>query len=585
MMQASATRPGEHNLLNGRDFLKFHASKQSVSLLSAVLVGTLSTVFMLIQWLVFALLAQNIIVEHALLSSQSYLLIVFMGAVLSRTLLTRLQTSLSQSASLNIRHNIRESMLSYWRTASPIALKETSAGANAAQWVEEVEAMDGYFSRYWPQQMLAFISPLLILALVAYLNWLCAVLLLVSAPLIPMFMILVGMGAENLNQKYSSIRQRLAGHFLDRVANLSSIKILGAQNEVFEEVEDYSNQYRKVIMKTLKLAFLSSTVLEFFTSIAIASLAIYIGFSLYGAINWGPAASLTLYTGLLILILAPEFFQPLRNLSQYYHDRATALGAANNLVTLFNTHTNNEHENEAMLNPILAKQTSEPKHKGMLNMHNVYVAYTGSKTQTGPINVALNSGDILVVTGSSGAGKSTLLNTLAGYLPLAGGQLSFVDSASSSGDLSKSPAAIAYLPQNAWIKNDTIYNNLAALAPNASKDQMMAALHTLGLADELSIQHSGLNTLIGEHGQGLSGGQMQRIALARVLLNPAPIVLLDEPSAKLDATSKQFIIKALKILQANTILIIATHDPALIAIANFHLNLNNLKEVNNAVLV
>ena len=197
--------------------------------------------------------------------------------------------------------------------------------------------MDSYFSRYWPQQNLAIISPILILSVIAWLDWLSALLLLISAPLIPLFMILVGMGAEKVNQKYSLIRQRLAGHFLDRVANLDYIKLLRSESAIYDEVKVNSEGYRTVVMKTLKLAFLSSTVLEFFTSVAIASLAIYIGFSLYGSIDWGPASELTLFSGLAILILAPEFFQPLRNLAAFYHDRATALGSANNLVLLLDS--------------------------------------------------------------------------------------------------------------------------------------------------------------------------------------------------------------------------------------------------------
>lgn len=576
MPKALILRPAQ----TGRHFLSSHANKQRLALIMAVIAGALSTVFMLTQWLSFSYIAQKVIVEDVTFNTLSHLLVLFIAAVVARMLLTRLQTLFSQTASLNIRRSIRSVILAHWRTSSPINLKETSIGASAAQWVEEVEAMDGYFSRYWPQQMLALISPLLILCVVAYLNWLCAVLLLISAPLIPLFMILVGMGAERLNQKYSTIRQRLAGHFLDRVANLTTIKILGAENDVFEEVGEHSDNYRKVVMKTLKLAFLSSTVLEFFTSIAIASLAIYIGFSLYGAITWGPADSLTLFTGLVILILAPEFFQPLRNLSQYYHDRATALGAANNLVLLLNAGPKNQATNmrkdiNERLN-VQASTSKESSHKARIEFHKLCVAFQENHTLTAPINAALNTGQTLVITGSSGTGKSTLLNIIAGYIPVMHGELHFYPSQN---------LPIAYLPQNAWIKNDTIYNNLAALAPNASKEAMLDALETLGLASELALNHSGLDTVIGEHGQGLSGGQMQRIALARVLLNPAPIVLLDEPSAKLDLISKQFIITALQSLKPDVILVIATHDPSLISIADIHLDLDTLKEVENAVLV
>lgn len=569
-------------MLKGRSFLTRYVNEQGLLLWGAVSAGILSTVLLLVQWVSFSFLAENIIIENQALNLYPGVLALFVCSVMGRFCMVYVQTYLAQNASLKIRNSIRLTILDHWRTMSPLSLKTQSAGASATQWVEEVEAMDGYFSRYWPQQMLAVISPLLILCVVAWFNWLCALLLFISAPLIPLFMMLVGMGAEQLNQKYSSIRQRLAGHFLDRVANLTNIKLLGGEQAVFDEVGDNSNHYRYVVMKTLKIAFLSSTVLEFFTSVAIASLAIYIGFSLYGAITWGPAQSLTLFTGLLILILAPEFFQPLRNLSQYYHDRAAALGAANNLVLLLNRDPGTSKEN---LNG--NKDTSKdlnsgnhsvllPIHGVTIKTHNLSIGYPGDIPLISDINLQLDSGQMMVITGRSGAGKSTFLHTFAGYLAPLRGSISLTP----TGDM-----PVAYLPQKAWLKNGTIYDNLLALAPDASAAQMVEVLYTLGLASELQLKHNGLDTVIQEHGQGLSGGQMQRIALARVLLNPAPVILLDEPTAKLDVTSKKFIIGALNKLKSKAILIVATHDLALLTIADVHLTLDNQEEKKDALLV
>lgn len=569
----------EQNTLSGRRFLRRYIHEQKTVLWLAVLAGSVATVLMLVQWVSFSFMAEKIIVSETSIQDYYSLLAVFGAAVLGQSLFIRLQTHWAQAASLKIRSSIREAMLKQWRCLSPVELKTASAGALASQWIEEVEAMDGYFSRYWPQQMLALISPLLILGTVTYLNWLCGLLLAISAPLIPLFMVLVGMGAEKLNQKYSTTRQRLSGHFLDRVANLSTVRLLGAQQEVFEEVNARSHHYRRVIMKTLKVAFLSSTVLEFFTSVAIASLAIYIGFSLYGAITWGPADSLSLFTGLTILILAPEFFQPLRNLSQYYHDRAGALGAAANLVNLFNVPQSqasikaSAHNADASLSPCANTQDLGAC---SLDMHDVSIGYEQGKALTAPFNFCLKTGEMLVVSGSSGCGKTTLLNTIAGYIPALSGAMQILPSQHIS---------IAYLPQKHWIKNDTIYNNLAALAPNATRAQMLEVLGALGLTAELAHSHNGLDAVIGEHGQGLSGGQMQRIALARVLLNRASVVLLDEPTAKLDLHSKQFIVSALQSLKSKVIVIAVTHDPSLLNIADMHINLNERAVSEHETLV
>ncbi|MEP1448908.1 MAG: thiol reductant ABC exporter subunit CydD [Paraglaciecola sp.] len=547
----------------GRVFLSGYVQQQKANLWCAVGCGASASLLMIVQWVLFSFAAHQIIVENASFKQQANVLLVILMAMLGRAFLTRFQTHFSLIASTKVRKHIRQKMLQYWRTASPLYLKHTSAGAYASQFVEDIEAMDGYFARYWPQQALALISPLFILVVVAYLNWLCALLLLISAPLIPLFMVLVGIGAERLNQKYSTIRQRLAGHFLDRVANLSTINLLGASNEVLQEVKEYSDRYRQVVMRTLKVAFLSSTVLEFFTSVAIAALAIYIGFALYGAITWGPADSLTLFSGLAILILAPEFFQPLRTLSQYYHDRASALGAANNLVEAFEFEQYNSNTFNA---PNSATgPTIRPLSQYSLVLKDLSIGHAANTPQATHLNAALNLGDVLVVSGQSGSGKSTLLHTLAGYLPaLAGSAITPTDT----------KVTAAYLPQQAWIKNASIRDNLLALAPNASDQEMLDVLNQLDLINELNIHQHGLDTLIGEHNQGLSGGQIQRIAFARLLLSPSPVMLLDEPTARLDTKSKALIIKAMRLLQPSSILVIATHDPDVIALASQHINLD-----------
>ena len=566
----------ESAALTGKLFLKRYSKKQSFLLYAAVLSGTASTLLLLIQWVTFSYLAHSLFIEKAQLNDLYGSLIVLFTSLIGQPLFIRLQVNLSQKASVRIRNDIRLSILAKWRMSSPLVLKKHSAGASAAQWIEEVESMDSYFSRYWPQQNLAIISPILILSVIAWLDWLSALLLLISAPLIPLFMILVGMGAEKVNQKYSLIRQRLAGHFLDRVANLDYIKLLRSESAIYDEVKVNSEGYRTVVMKTLKLAFLSSTVLEFFTSVAIASLAIYIGFSLYGSIDWGPASSLTLFSGLAILILAPEFFQPLRNLAAFYHDRATALGSANNLVLLLDSDACDEKSTTSKKYYNLSVPDSGSEQHIAVRLQNLVIGYNQKLPLPHTINIDIQQAQMLSITGPSGAGKSTLLNTLAGYTAPIAGTMSIYPQA----------APIAYLPQRGWIKNDTVFNNLKVLAPNATKEQMFDALRIVGLDKELLQKHTGLNTLIGEHGQGLSGGQIQRISIARVLLNPAPLILLDEPTSKLDRLSKKYIISALKILTKERILIVASHDPLLLNIADAHLDLSiTSTEDDNEVLV
>ncbi len=542
-------------------------------LYSAIASGTMATVCLCVMWFSFARLVEIVLVDQAPLHTQLSLLIILLISAFCKVGFARAQSYFSDLASSRVRDAIRNKILHLWATESPLVHQQRSPASSASQWIEDVEAMDSYFARYLPQQALAVISPLIILLFVASLNWLCALLLLISAPLIPLFMVLVGMGAASLNEKYALTRQRLAGHFLDRVANLPTIRLFGGTEQAFQEIEYRSVHYRKVIMKTLRVAFLSSTVLEFFTSVAIASLAIYIGFSLYGAITWGPASTISLYSGLLILILAPEFFQPLRNLSAYYHDRASAMGAASNMLDLFNERPMKE---DALKQPHVKEsstkscQNASALHETLpiIRVDDLWVGFDPSRTLAKNISFSLRGNQMLAVTGASGLGKSALLNTLAGYLaPLHGHICTY--------PIEYSQLPMAYLPQKPWFKNKSIIENIQAFAPDANPEDINKAFEKLGLSDELYTRVKGLSTLLGEHQQGFSGGQLQRIALSRILLNPTPIILLDEPTAKLDKQSRDLILQCLVELKSERILVVASHDPALIKLADYKLSLDS----------
>jgi ATP-binding cassette, subfamily C, bacterial CydD len=546
---------------SGLEFLKRLAKQQNKYLRRSVFFGLLATLSMIMQWLSLAYMADQLIMHQATLTAVWPTLSLFTIGTLLRPLFIKFKNNLAHTASWQARQQVRQHILQDWRQRSPLSQHQHSPAAAATQWVEEVEAMDGYFSNYWPQQMLAALSPLLIIIPVFWLNWICGVLLLISAPLIPIFMILVGLGAENINQKYFVMRQRLAGHFLDRVKHLSTIKLFNAQQYEADDIALKSDNYRKVIMRTLKVAFLSSTVLEFFTTVAIASVAIYIGFSLFGALTWGPSASLTLFSGFAILLLAPEFFQPLRNLSQYYHDRATALAACNNLLEALNT--------DKPINELAADSSYSDieyiSHAATLEVKNVSFGY-GQPLQRN-INFSLQRGEILSLSGPSGSGKSSLLHTLAGYLPALEGHIRIpVD------DITQ--AKVAFLPQQAWLMGDSVLNNIRLFRPNIEQAELDKLLQTVDMLEDIKQRSLGLNSQLDEDGLSFSGGQAQRIALLRLMLAPTPVILLDEPTASLDQHNRQRVITQLQALAKNGILIIATHDQDIINMAHQHLLLS-----------
>jgi len=523
-------------------------------LYGAVAAGLLQTLAIITQMGLIAWLVHGLLIEQVPLSSLIWLGAGLVPAVLVRALAQAAQERCGQQASARVRQHAREQLAADWAALGPIRLAGRASAALSNQWVEQVEALDGYYARYLPQQWLALLSPLLIVLLVFWLDWLAALFLLLAAPLIPLFMALIGISAEKVSQQHVLEAGRLAGHFLDRVRSLTSLQLFGQVAAATGSVREAAEHYRAVTMRTLRIAFLSSAVLEFFASVAIAVVAMYIGFGLLGYIRYGPAPQLTLFSGLLILLLAPEFFQPLRSLAQSYHDRAAALAAADSMAAL-------QVEAIQLVHP---PEISEPAAgtAASISLYRVRLSYPGRGTVLIDISLQVARGQVVALTGPSGAGKSSLLHCLAGFVRPQSGNISVF------GEL-PGQRPLAWLGQRPFLIQGSWADNLRLTAPHATPAQMLQAIEAVGLSSLLQAQPNGLDTLLGEGGRGLSGGQAQRLALARVWLAETQLVLLDEPTASLDAHSEAEVIAALKKLaDSGKTLVIATHHPAVMALAD-----------------
>ncbi|MGE4532274.1 thiol reductant ABC exporter subunit CydD [Halomonas sp.] len=537
-------------------WLAAHAALERRRLVLAVVAGMLATLATLGQLLLLARFVGALLVEKAPLASLVPLVLAMLALVAVRSLALFAQERLGVAASLALRHRVRAELLDHLARLGPAGLAARHTGALASQLVEQVEALDGYVARYRPQLLLALLQPLAVLALVAWLDWLAALFLLLSAPLIPLFMALVGMGAERLNREQFAAVARLSGHFIDRVRAVATLQLFGRTREATAEVHAAADNYRRRSLRTLRLAFLSSAVLEFFASVAIAVVAIYVGFGLLGYITYGPSPQLTLASGLAVLLLAPEFFQPLRLLSQHYHDRAAALGAADGLVALL------DEKPDALRG---SAEAAPPAPAGRLVvLEGACVDYPGRGRVLGPLDLALAPGEVVAVTAPSGGGKSTLLALLAGFLGPAEGRRRTAPG-----------LRFAWMDQRPLLVQGSLADNLRLAAPRADDVRLVAALERAGLGELLTRLSEGLATPIGERGAGLSGGQAQRLALARVFLSDAPLVLLDEPTASLDADSEAAVVAALRRLaEEGRCLVIATHHPALMALGDRRLDLD-----------
>ncbi|MFO8155690.1 MAG: thiol reductant ABC exporter subunit CydD [Pseudomonadota bacterium] len=448
---------------------------------------------------------------------------------------------------------LRERLFDRLAARGPVHLAEHPPGRLAAAHVEQLQALEGYYARFLPQTWLAVVVPLAIGAAVLLLDWLAAALLLLSAPLIPAFMAIIGMGAEQISQSQQAAVARASGHFLDRVRGLTTLRLFDHAEASAAEVEAVADDYRQRTLRTLRVAFLSSAVLEFFAAVAVAVVAIYIGFALLGYVTFGPAGELELFTGLFVLLLAPEFFMPLRQLASHYHDRADAVGAAAELHPLFGGET--VGRSATTTGPGSGVHASAP----MVELSGVTVDYPDGRRGLEGVDLRVSPGERVVLAGPSGGGKSTLLALLAGFVALAGGRLHIGESDGADVD------AVAWMGQRTHLFSTTLRENIRLGRPDADDAAVDEVAERAGVAEMAMALPEGLETAVGEGGVPLSGGQAQRVALARTLLKGAPVLLLDEPTAGLDPEGEAGLVAALERTLSSTgaTVIIATHHPRL----------------------
>ncbi|WP_242674561.1 thiol reductant ABC exporter subunit CydD [Marinobacter halodurans] len=520
----------------------------------AIFGGTASAIAMVVQLGLTAWLVSQVVMKHVELVTLTPLIGGILAAILLRGAFQIMRDNAAAASSETIRQSVRRQLIESWQAQGPAGLARTSPATLASEWLEQVEALHGYFARFLPQMMLSVIVPLLILVVVFCYDGLAALFLLLSAPLIPLFMALVGMGAEKLNQQHFETLGRLSGHFMDRLRGLTTLQLFGQTDKATREVGQVTDQFRKVNMKTLKVAFLSSAVLEFFSSVAIAVIAMYIGFGLLGYIHFGGADELTLFSGLFILLLAPEFFQPLRLLSQHYHDRASAIGAADCLLERL--------EAESARSPTAPAVYDTPDTAQGIHLKHVSFGFADRGPLFADLSLTIGAGEIVGLEGPSGCGKSTLLHLIAGFCLPQSGSISV---------FGETPGArpFGWLGQSPFILQGTWAQNLRLVAPDASDEQLLDALAKAGLTHLVETHPQRLNAPVSESGAGLSGGQARRLALARIFLADYPLVLLDEPTAGLDAESEEQVIAALDELVANgRTLVLASHHPQLLDMAD-----------------
>ena len=474
------------------------------------------------------------------------------GVVVARAACAWVWEVAGTSAASRVKAELRCRLFRHLAALGPVHAGTRGSGALAAGLIEQCDALDGYVARYRPQTMVAGLVPLAILAAVFPVDWVAGTVLLAAGPMVPVLMAVVGMGAASQSQSQFRSLARMSGHLLDRLQGLVTLKLFGRAEAEAVAVAGVADEFRRRTMSVLRLAFLSSAVLEFFTAVAVAVVAIYVGFSLLGWVAFGPASAMTLEKGLFVLMLAPEFFQPLRQLSAYYHDRASALGAARELKALL--------DDEPPARP--ARGRALPPGPPAVRFDGVHLTFPGRSAALSGVTFTIAAGERVALVGPSGSGKTTILNVLLGFAVPDRGRATIGGIPVGELDEPTLRHSVTWVGQTPRLLPGTLRDNIRLSRPDAGDVDVERAAGLAHVMDFARSLPAGLDTTVGERGFGLSGGQAQRVALARAFLRDAPLLLLDEPTANLDAENERLVLDALARLAVGRTVLIATHSPA-----------------------
>ncbi|MDP8033448.1 cysteine/glutathione ABC transporter permease/ATP-binding protein CydD [Pasteurella atlantica] len=512
-----------------------------------ILLGFICGLLIIIQMGILAHILHNIIKVQQLPESFYLLLITLLLCFIGRAILVWIRQKIGFQAGLQLRQHLRKQIIDKLNTVGPMTISQKPAGSWAILMLEQVENLHNFYARYLPQQKIAMLIPIAILGVVFSLNWAAGIILFVTLPLLPLFMILAGMKAAEVNQRHISILSRLSGQFLDKLKGLETIRLFGQVEQQTNQIYQSTEDFRVSTMDVLKMAFLSSAVLEFFTAISIAVTAVYFGFTYLDQIDFGGySTEVSLFIGFFCLMLAPEFYQPLRELGTYYHDKSTAIGAADSIETFLNTEVSTQQYGSQLLE----------KDELQISVKDCIVLSPQGTPLSKPLNFDIMPQQHIAIVGQSGAGKTSLINMFLGFLPYQGSvKINGIELKEL--DITQWRKKLAWVGQNPQLIKGSLKENILLGSPNTTEEELNKAL-ALSNADEF-VNTLGLDYQIQDHSIGLSGGQAQRIAIARAILRPAALLLLDEPTASLDGKSEQQVLQALNTLSEKQTTLMITH--------------------------
>lgn len=494
------------------------------------------------QGLSLAALLTGLWQGHSLLS-QIYGLGGFIVCYLLRHGLTEIGNDWLDKYSANAAQNFRQQLLKKVFALGPVIVQREGTGNMVTLALDGIKEVENYIRLIYSKVISMMIIPVIILVVCFWLDWISGIVMLLVYPLIVLFMIILGYAAKAKADRQFAAFQILSNHFIDSLRGIDTLKYFGLSKKYSQSIYRSSEHFRKSTMSVIKVAMLSTFALDFFTTLAIAILAVFLGLRLING-------HLLLFPTLAILILAPEYFLPIRNFASDYH--ATLNGK------------NSFHAVRQILEMPLPKKPTVELHQWTgvdgLSFENVEFMYPQNGSELTNLDLTVKGNQKIGIIGMSGAGKTTLINLLSGFLAPTSGQITIQGKKVTTLDIHDWQKQILYIPQTPYIFADTLKNNIAFYTPNVSEDKIKEAIHVVGLDDLVAELPQGLGTMIGSGHRALSGGQAQRIALARAFLDPERrVMIFDEPTAHLDIETELELKKRMLPLMENRLVFFATH--------------------------
>jgi ATP-binding cassette, subfamily C, bacterial CydD len=485
------------------------------------------------------------------------------GTVLAGTLFALLAVLLARAAAsyggeatalraaAAVKSQLRRRLTDHALRLGPSWLARHQSGEVTTLATRGLDGLDAYFARYLPQLVLAGAVPVAVLIRVGFADWISAVVIGVSLPLIPVFAILVGRHTKTTTQRQWRLLARLGGHFLDVVEGLPTLKLFGRGKPQAEVIGKVTEEYRAATMSSLRVAFLSGFVLELAAALATALVAVEVGLRLL-------AGHLSYQTALLVLLLTPEAYLPLRAVGAQFHASTEGAAAARDVFAILDTPLPVPTRPEASSSGRLVSLRTDT-----IKLSGVTLTYPGRDGDAlSGVNLAIRPGDQITLTGPSGAGKSSLLALLLRFVSPAGGRIEIGGVDLASIPVGEWRRQISWVPQQPYLFTASVAGNIALGHPTASRQAIAWAAQAAGAAEFIESLPRGYATEVGERGLRLSSGQRQQIALARAFLRDAPLLLLDEPTAHLDAVSARQLDTVIGTLMADRTVIRVTHGQA-----------------------